>query len=123
MRRSKSEYEVLRERARSLRVYECLPITLIAKRLDVPRATVGDWCKGLGETAFYRDCKHCGEQFLSISLNNSVCSKKCVKRRKPIQTGKCDLCKAEFVKKCRTHRFCSPAHSNKWWQVYGRRAA
>ena len=58
--------------ARRLR-REGLSISLVAREMGIPRATVGKWLRGEGETRILKVC-WCGERFYAASDKARSCS-------------------------------------------------
>jgi transcriptional regulator with XRE-family HTH domain len=54
---------------------EGLSITEVAERLDVARATVGGWLRGVGERCVRRECELCGEPFLTQTARQRFCTR------------------------------------------------
>jgi IS30 family transposase len=66
----------LRNRARLIRLQEGLSARAIAARLGVPRATVGDWIKGIGETRHDYQCGRCGQHTYRLRSHARYCCDK-----------------------------------------------
>jgi len=52
---------------------EGLSIREIAARLDVPRGTVGQWLRGVGERVLIGECELCGDRFVSERADRRFC--------------------------------------------------
>lgn len=63
--------ESVKGTARVLR-REGLPVREIARRLGVPKSTVGDWLAGSGEVAHLKTC-WCGERFIARRSDHVSC--------------------------------------------------
>jgi transcriptional regulator with XRE-family HTH domain len=53
---------------------EGLSITEVAERLEVARATVGKWLRGVGERCLRRECELGGEPFLTNTARQRFCT-------------------------------------------------
>ena len=64
--------ESVKQHARALR-REGKSIRAIARELDVPHSTVGDWLRGEGEVTYIQTC-WCGERFIAHRAHAGSCS-------------------------------------------------
>ena len=67
-----TERERARANAHKLRA-EGLSIAEVADRLQVPRSTVGEWLRGVGERCVIGECALCGERFVTSTARRRFC--------------------------------------------------